>query len=112
MLLKCLNDYQFERYGRLWKCEETEKYGDIYEVDDDLGKELLATGDFADVAPGVAPDKLEAAKAELSKSYGIVSIAAPVGDEPSQPVASSRTRKKAAEPEPGSEPEPKPAGEG
>lgn len=107
MLLKCLNDYQFERYGRLWKCEETRLSGDLHQVEDDLGKELLATGNFADVLPGVAPDKVEAAKAELSKSYRIVPIAPPVGDEP-ELVPAPRTGgavrgTEPTEPEPGEE---------
>ena len=46
MILRCLDEYQTEHEGRLWKFEETSSSGEVYEVDDDLGEELLATGRF------------------------------------------------------------------
>jgi len=46
MILRCLDEYQAEYEGRLWKFEETARSGEVYEVDDDLGEELLATGRF------------------------------------------------------------------
>jgi hypothetical protein len=47
MYLKCLDEYRAKIKGRPVIFEETKSFGYVYEVDEKVGKKLLATGKFA-----------------------------------------------------------------
>ena len=85
MYLKCLDEYRAKVKGRPVIFEETKSFGYVYEVDEKVGKKLLATGQFAPCT------KEEAKKLEV---HTIV---------PSEPASAAE-----ATPEPELEPEAEP----
>jgi hypothetical protein len=86
MYLKCLDEYRAKIKGRPVIFEETASFGYVYEVDEKVGRKLLATGKFAPCT------KEEAKKLEV---HAIV---------PSEPAPAPEPEAE-LEPEPEAEPE-------
>ena len=86
MYLKCLDEYRAKIKGRSVIFEETKSFGYVYEVDEKVGRKLLATGKFAPCT------KEEAKKLEV---HSIV---------PSEPAPAPEPEAE-LEPEPEAEPE-------